>query len=79
VHAFTPFDVAAANVPEVEASRVFCRKAPFHVDVSSLKSFYDEIEIEPPIDSYHHTFRSKIVSLQPGRPWKVRMGDTGKY
>eukprot|EP00804_Cyclotella_cryptica_P014250 CCRYP_005654-RA/>CCRYP_005654-RA protein AED:0.12 eAED:0.12 QI:84/1/1/1/0.8/0.66/6/2772/1335 len=79
VHSCTPCDISEETVPDVdetEVPRVFCRKAPFHVDVSSQKSFYDEIEIQPPFDSYHHTFRSKIKSSQSGGPWIVRMGDT---
>ena len=58
--------------------RVFCRKQPFHVDVSSMKSFYDEIEISPPLDSYDDIFLSKIKSSQRKRHLKVKMGDTGE-
>lgn len=59
-----------------EIQRVFCRKKPFHVDVSSMKSFYTEIEIKPPLDSYDVTVLSKIESSQRKTPWVVKMGDT---
>jgi hypothetical protein len=58
--------------------RVFCKKIPFHVDVSSKKSFYTEIEIRPPLDSYHPSFLSKVKRSESSAPWIVKMGDTGK-
>ena len=61
-----------------EIPRVFCRKLPFHVDVSSMKSFYDEIEISPPLDSFDTIFLSKIKSSQRNKHFKVKMGDTGE-
>jgi len=58
---------------DVETLRVKCTKQPFHVDVSSQKSFYDEIDIKPPIDSYDDRFsRNKNDNLQE---WRVRLGD----
>lgn len=61
----------------VQAPRVICRKRPFHVDVSSMKSFYNEIEIEPPVDAYDGFIVRKIKSSQRKKPWVVKMGDTG--
>lgn len=69
-------DLAEADSSD-EIPRVFCTTKPFHVDVSSMKSFYTEIEIKPPLDSYDHTILSKIKSTQ--QPWIVKMGDTGKF
>ena len=57
----------------VTLSRVKCTKQPFHVDVSSQKSFYDEIDIHPPIDSYGDRFSTK--QNDNTQLWKVRLGD----
>jgi hypothetical protein len=71
-------EAAAAEVDvPVETLRVFCNKMPFHVDASSQKSFYDEIEVIPPLDSYDDTVRAKLKSSS--ERWKVKMGDTGKF
>ena len=60
-------------------SRVSCCSEPFHVDASSLKSFYREIEIQPEVDAYDDSIRRKIFAVagnagQKG-PWKVKLGD----
>lgn len=53
-----------------------CTKQPFHVDVSSQKSFYDEIEIQPPFDSYDDRFSSANKHDNNTQLlWKVRLGD----
>jgi len=58
---------------EVETLRVKCPRQPFHVDVSSQKSFYEEINIQPPIDSYDDRFSTnKTDDLEW---WTVRLGD----
>lgn len=56
--------------------RVKCTKQPFHVDVSSQKSFYDEIDIQPPLDSYDDRFSTMSNSDNKKQQlWKVRLGD----
>ena len=49
-----------------------CRSAPFHVDVSALKSFYEEVEIAPQTESYDDRFAAGAGA----KPWKVKLGDT---
>jgi hypothetical protein len=71
---FSPKIVDRPDAPP----RVSCTKIPFHVDVSSKKSFYTEIEIRPPLDSYHPSFLSKTKRSDNSEPWIVKMGDTGK-
>ena len=73
------YSIPQAETFDGEDQRVICRKKPFHVDVSSLKSFYEEIEIKPPLDSYDNTFLSKIKMSQNRKPWVVSMGDTGGF
>ncbi|KAL7433937.1 hypothetical protein ACHAXM_003855 [Skeletonema potamos] len=62
---------------EVVPPRVIkCTKQPFHVDVSSQKSFYDEMYIQPPFDSYDDRFFStKKNGDNEQQLWKVRLGD----
>jgi hypothetical protein len=45
--------------------------APFHVDLSSLRSFYSEVQIIPPVSKY----LCKTTDSTPAKPWTVRVGD----
>ena len=54
--------------------RVKCTKQPFYVDVSSQKSFYEEINILPPLDSYDDRF--SMNRNETSKLWTVRLGDT---
>jgi hypothetical protein len=56
--------------------RVRCHIKPFHVDVSALKSFYEEICIIPPLDSYDDRFSGGKDAKQASEEWKVKLGDT---
>ena len=54
-----------------------CNIDPFHVDVSALKSFYEEMDILPPVDSYESRFTGVGESREGGKgTWKVKLGDT---
>lgn len=59
---------------DIMIPRVKCTKHPFHVDVSSQKSFYDEIDIQPPLDSYDNRFSTDRNDGEQ-QLWKVRLGD----
>ena len=56
--------------------RVSCHIKPFHVDVSALKSFYEEICVIPPLDSYDDRFSAGKDDKQASEEWKVKLGDT---
>jgi hypothetical protein len=45
--------------------------APFHVDLSSLRAFYSELQIIPPVSKY----LCRITNSTPTKPWTVRVGD----
>ena len=46
------------------------------MDVSSQKSFYDEIDIQPPLDSYDDRFSTTFNNDNKKQQlWKVRLGD----
>jgi hypothetical protein len=45
--------------------------APFHVDLSSVRSFYSEVQIIPPVSKY----LCKTTNSTPAKPWTVRVGD----
>jgi len=57
-------------------TRATCCVNPFHVDVSALKSFYEEIEMLPPVDSYDDTFTCATRNKEVKWKWKVKLGDT---
>ena len=57
-------------------TRASCRANPFHVDVSALKSFYEEVEILQPVDSYDDRFLTANKHNQSKGKWKVKIGDT---
>ena len=57
-------------------TRASCRANPFHVDVSALKSFYEEVEILQPVDSYDDRFLTTNKHKQSKEKWKVKIGDT---
>mmetsp|Transcript_6077 Transcript_6077/g.12064 ORF Transcript_6077/g.12064 Transcript_6077/m.12064 type:complete len:1495 (+) Transcript_6077:252-4736(+) len=46
----------------VAATRVISCGAPFHVDVSSLKSFHSEIEVLPATDCYDESIHSLVLA-----------------
>jgi len=56
-------------------TRVSCSD-PFHVDVSAMKSFYKEVDVIPPFDSYDHRFSTRGCSKLERGQWKVKLGDT---
>jgi len=58
------------------ATRASCGTNPFHVDVSALKSFYEEVDVIPPVDSYDGRFSTGDSSEQRKEKWKVKLGDT---
>lgn len=63
------------HAPDVEMKgdeRVSCNGQPFHVDLSALKSFYDEMDILP----NDERFSSSGVSNIEGEKWTVKLGDT---
>jgi hypothetical protein len=74
----SPANEIAITESSDEIPRVLCQKAPFHIDVSSRRIFYTEIEVKPPLDSYDDTFLSRISTTHQNEPWIVKMGDTGK-
>jgi origin recognition complex subunit 1 len=57
-------------------SRASCINPPFHVDVSSMKSFYKEIEVLPSLKSYAKTFRKANPHSPENGSWSVKIGDT---
>jgi hypothetical protein len=57
--------------------RVSCNTDPYHVDVSALKSFYKDIDIIPPVDSYDTRYTSVVGNdMENHDIWKVKLGDT---
>ena len=52
-------------------SRASCINPPFHVDVSSMKSFYKEIEVLPSLKSYAKTFRKANPHSPENGSWSV--------
>ncbi|KAL7543938.1 hypothetical protein ACHAXR_013332 [Thalassiosira sp. AJA248-18] len=58
-------------------ARVSCCTDPFHVDVSALKSFYEEVEIVPPVDSYDNRYSTGVGGAnQCTGKWNLKLGDT---
>ncbi|KAL7548906.1 hypothetical protein ACHAWF_012174 [Thalassiosira exigua] len=69
--------VGARNDEEATVSResrIVRPLAPFHVDLSLLRSFYEEVEIVPPTDAYDD--RLYVGGKSEGRRWTVKLGDT---
>ena len=61
----------------IRTDRVTKCSTPFHVDVSGLRSFYEKVEIVPPIDSYdEHFLKVSSASSDQDNKWSVEMGDT---
>ena len=58
--------------------RVSCNTDPYHVDVSALKSFYNDIDIILPVDSYDTRFTCVVSGdmEKHDNNWKVKLGDT---
>eukprot|EP00562_Extubocellulus_spinifer_P014613 CAMPEP_0178562394 /NCGR_PEP_ID=MMETSP0697-20121206/12505_1 /TAXON_ID=265572 /ORGANISM="Extubocellulus spinifer, Strain CCMP396" /LENGTH=625 /DNA_ID=CAMNT_0020195731 /DNA_START=230 /DNA_END=2104 /DNA_ORIENTATION=+ len=50
--------------------------SPFHVDVSSSKSFYTELHVNPPYDHYVREYQDPPKDLDEEDCWTVRLGDT---
>ena len=57
-------------------TRASCCTFPFHVDVSALKSFYKEVALIPPFDSYSNQSSNTDVTDHRKEQWIVKLGDT---
>ncbi|KAL7548090.1 hypothetical protein ACHAWF_011377 [Thalassiosira exigua] len=56
-------------------TKVSCSIDPFHVDVSARKSFYEEVDTVPDVDSYDNRFSAQ-GGTGPGKgQWRVKVGD----
>lgn len=70
------YEILSIIQPIHETSRISCNTDPYHVDVSALKSFYKDIDIIPPVDSYDTRSTSVGGDIEKHVNWKVKLGDT---